>query len=196
MKWVLRCDVGGGTCEGKAKSFVEGGLPQRGSGHPHAGVQSEGPTAGLGWKSSTRSAFWKARMRGKFLSHSTKPAFEVDATSDTQKVVFAKNQIAKSHFRDRFVEKHVSAMRRWKLLSETAPLDGLSCKKCLYHLQTHTRPPRACGGGAPMHPTAQEVQSPGRAGKRHKRQHPPNTHPTPQTPANTNTDKQHSDHLP
>ena len=36
----------------------------------------------------------------------------------------------------------------------------------------------------------QEDQSHGRARKRHKRQHPPNA----QTPAEKNTDKQHSDH--
>ena len=72
-----------------------------------------------------------------------------------QKVVFAKNQIAKSHLRDRFVEKHVSAMRRWKLLSEprrlmdyrarnasTPPPDAHEAAPCLWRQRTNA-PDRA-----------------------------------------------------
>ena len=52
----------------------------------------------------------------------------------------------------------------------TCPMDHRA-KKCSCHLLTHTRPPRARGGGAPTHT------------KRHERQHPPNA----ETPAKKNT---------
>ena len=78
----------------------------------------------------------------------------------------------------------MSTMCRWELLPEPRHHiarhmpDGPTCKKCSCHLQTHTGPPRARGGGAPTHQTAhdkwQEDDSPSRDWKPHKRQHPPN----------------------
>ena len=108
--------------------------------------------------------------------------------------------MAVTDFRDGFVEKHVSTMRRWEILPEPRlhnarhMPDGLSCKNAP---ATSRRPRcRPVPGGAPMSQTAHDKwqgdQSPRRAGKQHKRQHPPNT----QTLAKHNTDKQYSDHFP
>ena len=112
---------------------------------------------------------------------------------------YPKSRKVRNRQRNRIsVEMHVSTMRRLQSLPEPClhiarhMPDGPSCKKCSCHIQAHTRKPRACG--APKYQTARKLkedQSPGRAGKRHKRQHPPNA----QTPATKHTDNQLSDRL-
>ena len=99
--------------------------------------------------------------------------------------------MAATHLQDRFVEKHVSTMRRLELLPEPrlhiarhtpdGPSDAHEAAPCPWRRRTN----------APDN--ARQMarnQSPGRARRRHIRQHPSNS----QTLAKKTTDKQHSDH--
>ena len=79
---------------------------------------------------------------------------------------------------------------RWRLRARYMP-NGPSRKTCTCHLQPHTRPLLARGGGAPKHQTAHNNWQEDALGNDANG----NTHFDAQTPATKNSDKQLSDHL-